>query len=345
MQKVCVYGLKDSGVLNSISIGLEASGKQAVWRRHDVFTSDCFESAFDMVVVNGLRKQYAKIHDMYSSHNIPVLVTDLGYIRRNPGYFQVGFNRLGWIPGFPCPKDRLDALEIEIKREKEGNSKIKNVVICGQRPMDAAHNLTEEELIAYYSQQLTAIRENIKDSHVTWRPHPNSQMKLTGVDAVDLSLDFADKLGNFDVIVAYNSTVGLAGITAGVPVICHPSAYYAEMCETDISNIKNVAIKSAREVEMFLARVAYGQWTVAEIESGAAFAFLFAVLDKRCPFAEDFDAEKEFPVEAPKKEQKKPQQKGRSNAKKDKGSNDVQSGGVSDIREELSEELPPELAE
>lgn len=282
MQKICLFGLPQYGVLESMRKGFVATHNLPIWRRADVFTEQCYEKQFDIVVCNGLRGRYAAINETFTKHEKPVIVTDLGYIRKNPGYFQVGLGRIGWLPTFACPRDRLDKLELQINRRKEKTLKsVKKVLICGQRPDDAAHNLDEKQLINYYMGFVPRLRDMFPDVKVIWRPHPDSTLKLGGCDGTSRG-DLLAELEDTDAIITYNSTTGLTGIIEGIPVICHHSAYYSELCQIDLAH--KLELPSLDQVERFLSRVAYAQWTAPEMESGEAITFMLKVIGKQEPF-------------------------------------------------------------
>jgi len=178
------------------------------------------------------------------------IVFDLGYIDRawtafekTGNYYQVGIGRLNWIPK-GCPRDRADRLPQQVEPWRPfGNFDL----ICGQVAMDAQHNLTQEELMAYY-------HTRVWNREAMWRPHP--QAEATPPTWPEYRGDpFSEDIHR---MVVYNSTIGLEATLKGMRVDSHPSAFYHR----------------AVDRQQLLNNVAYAQWTEEEIASGETWAFL-----------------------------------------------------------------------
>ncbi len=283
--KVGIYGFENEGLLGVLFTSAQHLGYDVKWRRHDVFTADQTED-FNMVIINGLRKQYRVIRDAYNAKGIPVVVSDLGYMNRALGYYQVGLNQLGWVPAFRCQSDRYKQQGIAYKPfqfNKNGH-----VLVCGQMPGDAAHNLDEDGLKAFFENTIAEIRKNT-NKKIVWRPHPSAQFAITGADETSTKEQLADDLAGCAFMVTYNSTSGIGALLAGVPVFCSDTAFYKELAN-DLDFEIPVQYPEEKDFTDFFSRLAYGQWTLEEITSGDALKFIQYALSGKGDIKNDIDS-------------------------------------------------------
>jgi hypothetical protein len=278
MQKIAVYGFENNGVLKEFADGAQNLGYHVVWRRHDVFTPDQHEN-FDLVVVNGLRKQNATIRETYEERGVPVVVTDLGYLNRKQGYYQVGLNKIGWIPDFDCPKDRFNELGVSYspKNPKDGF-----LLVCGQMPNDAAHRLPELELNGLFETKIKYLRQ-ITDREIVWRPHPLRKLYPEGSYTISDADTLGEALEGAYAVVTHNSTAGLEALVKGYPVFCPVEAFYSDLCNTDLNKIDSPVFPDKKKFEDFMSKIAYAQWTLEELKEGKAQTFLINLLNGIIP--------------------------------------------------------------
>lgn len=239
---------------------------------HNGFRLGQVEDGAAGAIVSGLRAEGALILESYKARGLPVIVIDYGYLKRvsgvktfSTGYWQVGLNRLGWIPPFQCSKDRLQALKIEISSQSDFVGK--KVFVCGQHAGDPSHGLEMAQIEAWALQSIERLK-GVTHRPVVWRPHPDSFVELPGV-----SLSAGPMAWNeAHSIVCLNSTIGLEAILSGVPVVSRSDAFYAELSARNWS--ETLALPSATKIEKFLRRVAYAQWTLEEMRCGAPMNYL-----------------------------------------------------------------------
>jgi hypothetical protein len=216
---------------------------------------------------------------------IPLVILDLGYFKRasgahdRVGYNQVGIGRIGWVPGEDdarpfCPA-RWESLGIGDCAPPTSN-KTQNLLVLGQVPNDSQHKLSVRVLNSWYDDQVRKIVNN--RSNVIFRPHPKALREPVPSCANQVSTpcacSLADAIASASVVVTYNSTAGLDAILAGVPVICSPSAHYAHIADYGRNNGK----VTAEMVMRHMHKLAYSQWTCAEIETGAPLRYLFPAI-------------------------------------------------------------------
>lgn len=270
-----LYGQTDDVPLTAFSAGLKRHGFTFEWRDHDKWLA-AGTTGFDAVAIHGMRHQGQDIRNLYQSRGVPVVVLDHGYMRRvnvlsdyATGYFQVGLNRLGWVPRAATSSDRFDALDVHVSAAAD--RPIRKALICGQVEYDASHNLSAAELEATYEELARGLEA--RGLSVSFRGHPAAKLvrpkiKPDGVRTLAQALDAAD------IIACLNSNAGLDALIAGKPVIrLRPSHYdplsYAWPVPLPLVRAPNVA-----RVTEHLVKLAYAQWTATEISRGDALAFL-----------------------------------------------------------------------
>ena len=209
------------------------------------------EAGANIVFAKG--KERDKIRALYPG--VPFFVFDWGYVRRvnerdehHKGHWQVSRDRLNNVPPGPCPDDRFKALDLPIKT-KGGNAK-GHVLLIGQMPNDSALNGGNH--LAW----LTAMA--MKYDNVLYRPHPRGGIKLVAGCETQQAGTLQDALDGARLVVTYNSNAGHEALLAGVPVVCDPCAAYAELAGEKIPSVP--------KRRAFYNRVAYGQWTVYEVQ-------------------------------------------------------------------------------
>lgn len=228
----------------------------------------------DLAVTCGMRKAYRARRNLMGRRGVPVVVLELGYMRRAfskftpSGYYQVGLGKIGWIPDAPGPEPRFDWLQLPLLNDRvcpEGYW-----LIAGQVPGDSQHHLSSEQLTKWYQRLVHGIPQQNLGAKVMFRSHPKGPMSLQGC-VVQSGMDQPLSFANVRVVITYNSTLFYEATLAGVPVQCAPVAHYASECGVIGSEPK---LRTAKEKRPFLERAAYAQWTAGEMAEGLAWDFL-----------------------------------------------------------------------
>lgn len=277
--RVGVYGLPASIELAAAFSGCRDLGWKAVWRNHNAYRQGETEP-FDAVILSGLRGQGGVIRSDYGWLDIPVVVIDYGYLNRvsgiasfETGHWQVGVNRLGWVPDFPCPCDRLEALGIARKaRARRGE----RIYLCGQHAGDPSHGLDRDGIVRWALASIEALRK-VTGREIVWRPHPDSPVEIGSVATSHGPLDWDD----VEAVVTINSNIGLEALIEDVPVIARADAPYADLA----SEIYREGLPGPRPDQLtdYLRRVSYAQWTLAEIGTGHPLRWLARTGAMTCP--------------------------------------------------------------
>lgn len=219
---------------------------------------------FDLVAVYGVRKG-GEARAAYEAAGVPVLTCEWGYMARvnthkdiPTGHFQVSLGGLNTPPAFPCPGDRFEALGIDIAAR--GGDPNGYVLLIGQVAGDAAHGM-EAGGMADWLRRMAAQYPDVR-----YRPHPRGAVPLhRGVPLATGTL--AEALAGARLVVTWNSNTGHDALLAGVPVVAHgPRAAYAELAGESLPPLD---VRRA-----YFRRLAYGQWTLDEMRSGACQRFL-----------------------------------------------------------------------
>lgn len=245
--------------------GVAALGHSVVYRNPSAFVPSQVET-FDLVAVWGLHGQRDSVRAAYVEIGVPCIVIDLGFIKRRE-YFQVGIGCLNWLPATECPSDRLAALGIQLPDESHANPR-GHVISCHQLPGDFAHRMDAAELNQWFRSMETGLaRCTGKDVYPRPHPYVSTDSKRT-----PLSTLWPETWA----ILTYNSNSGHEALLAGIPVFCDECAPYALLGNTlgDDHDPRRPYFPSKPDLEAYFSRLAYAQWTLAEMETGEAFQFM-----------------------------------------------------------------------
>lgn len=242
----------------AIAAGFTALGWRHAWRS-GLHHKEGQTEKFDVIVVDGLRGNRRALVADYAAVGVPAIVIDFGYLRRadensSEGYWSVGLGKLGWVPEFDCPADRWNGLGLALAPPSTGDV----TIIAGQMIGDANCPFATADAMARWA-------ESNDDGHAAFRPHPRSpdvQPESMPIDRLPL----AESLAHAQTVIAWSSNIGHDALLAGVPAIAAGDAPW-----------KGVTLDTR---EPYFRRLAYAQWTLAELSSGEALKF---VLDPKPP--------------------------------------------------------------
>jgi hypothetical protein len=224
----------------------------------------------------GLRSREAGARGVLGALMIPLLVADLGYFHRatgpldSAGYNQLGLNRLAWTPPQDCDPSRAAALHIEVcpARPARYGQRL-TALILGQVPYDTQHFLDVETLVAWLTERAGFYLA--MGYRVLYRPHPLAPTVLPFAPVEirqPAEHTLAEDFASCDFVVTYNSTAGLEALIAGLPVFCAPCAHYATLAAYDGFRVTRA------QVQAYVNRLAWAQWTCAELADGSALRFI-----------------------------------------------------------------------
>ncbi len=209
-----------------------------------------FKGKAAAVVIWGLHAGADEVLKECRKRNEKVIVLDLamtGLLR--PDYYQACLNGLNKLPEKGNSERAKDLKLIACNRAKRG--KDAPFLILGQCPGDKQHNLANPD---GWAKKITAELEQYKRP-VVFRPHPKVRKSETSL---------AEDLAQAYCVVTYNSNGAVEAFQAGVPVICDPSASYA-----DCGNKMGDKITFSKEnIQNYLDRMSAVNFTLDEIRAG-----------------------------------------------------------------------------
>lgn len=270
--KIAVFGKLEHEVIDAFMQGSRVLGIE-VSLKNPAGINGQPEDGFDLICVNGLHGNNQQIINLYSEKGIFSIVLDYGYTHR-PYYHQAGWMGLNWLPSFACESDRASALYGLVDEVQQHDGKY--ILVCCQKHGDRQHNLPS---IRDWAADTIATIKKFTDKPIKFRAHPLYSFRPDGdliiSDSSQVSLE--EDLREAHCMVTYNSTAANQALLSGVPVFCDSSAMYADVCNTDLSEINQPKLFWVQD---YFNRLAYAQWTLPEIMKGQALSFLLTARKK-----------------------------------------------------------------
>lgn len=227
------------------------------------------------VLWQGKMKGYQSIWEECQKKNTPVVVLEVGGIKRNET-FKVGINGVNREADFANQTfdgERWKKLNIELKPWRSTGD---TIIICGQhhRSHQWRNNPT---MNLWFEQQIDEIRKHT-DRPIVIRPHPRNP---TGFDiskwknvtkvlpqrdynTVD-DTDFKETLKQAWAVVNYSSNPAMMSVFNGIPVFVSEQSLCYDVGNTSLSNINNPAMPDRSN---WANKLAYTEWTTEEIKQG-----------------------------------------------------------------------------
>jgi hypothetical protein len=270
-------------IVKQFAIGAEADGVE-------FFTSkdtDHPEIDCNFALVRGACEKSIKLRQQMAGRRKKTIFIDLGYFKRgadcmkgDEGYYQVGIGSINQIPMCYCPPNRWEELGLPVISKRKAG---KDYLICGQVAEDKQHGMTEEEL----QQRYLDIYENLTDCKVRerfikYRPHPRGCKTVNKIPiaSVEAGIDLGDHLAAAAAIFTINSTLSLEALRQAIPVFSNRNSFYALMANAwdDKDSIEYPILPDADDRLVFFQRIAWAQWTGAEMAAGEAYEFISGAL-------------------------------------------------------------------
>lgn len=237
---------------------------------------DSFKRAvkrYKFLISSDVRSRSWATMKRFKGVGISTLITELGYYNRantdgDPGYYQLGWDALGWVNPVPSP-ERWEALNLQTRKNHYGSGP---VLIAAQMPGDAQHRLSFTEMQVQYKKYADAAKDCGYD--VVLRPHPKDYIEhwsewcdrnnvvLQNPSDVNLT----DALKETRYLMLFNSTVGADAVRLGVPFWCWDGCWYSQW-RSNLTDPLTAPIEDRLE---WLYRVANSQWEMSELISGKA---------------------------------------------------------------------------
>lgn len=273
--RAVAYGHNGQEGLAALVAGLSAIGCKVELLDGQEFRRFTPDGSHDLAIIEGVRSRNRFILDSYRRNSkTPIICVEYGYLNRarnkethEAGYWQVSIGKLGWAPPDQCPSDRWEALSLKLGEWRYG-APDRPVLVCGDHPgvPDMAEDFRLPEVEAWAASALDGLRRRTK-RRIFWRPHPRTARGVPGFDGYS---DGRVDLSDYHAVICHRSNIGNEALLAGCPVISDGDAAYAEVASRSLSEIEN---PKKPDREEYFARLAYGQWTLKEMSSGAPIRF------------------------------------------------------------------------
>lgn len=157
-----------------------------------------------------------------------------------------------WPEGTPR---RWDALGLDLKPWRADGD---HILVCPSRGMGSMLMRQPAGWVENTVERLRATTSR----QVIVRPHPGNWK------ARPPKIPIADQLANAWACVIWNSSAGIHALIAGIPVICCAPKW---ICKAASGDLEHVTCPPMGDRLAVLERMAWAQWTLAEITSGEPF--------------------------------------------------------------------------
>lgn len=259
-----VFGHQNEPQIAAIAEGLRSLGFSVRFVPRGHWKPGEFEPWCKGVVTYGAK--HPAFLDAHRAQGIPVIVVENGYLGR-PDYWQLSLGDYNQFwPGHY--DDRRMNWERYKVRETDDS---KPIVIAGQKPRDAQHRLSPQELSQAYQDAMRFLQKRTSRP-VVFREHPTQ--------TTESLLPVKDLMERAHAIVTINSGIGHEAIQHGVPVVKIPIEGVVAPYD-DLTNPLHVhpdswsALTDGEQLS-YMRRLTYSQYTVDEIRTFAVKDFLDA---------------------------------------------------------------------
>ncbi len=252
-------------------------GVRAVGADELVFdTVEGFADDVDVAVVFGTRKKAVpysehrgKIIRAMTSSGKRAVIIERGYVDRDDHY-AVGYDGLNGRADF-CNAGARDDRWLKLGRALQPWKKPrgKTYLVVGQVPWDAS--VQHIDFVAWCSNVVAVIQNLDPRSEIVFRPHPLALEKtpyILGTERSEGPLEH--DLEHADIVVTFNSNVGVDAAIAGVPVVALDAGSMIWGRAPDRLDAETLWW----DRKQWANEIAYAQWTLDEMSWGAAWKHL-----------------------------------------------------------------------
>ena len=228
------------------------------------------------VLWQGRMRNYKQIWQRYRQANKPVIVLEVGGIRRNKSFKIAinGVNRKADFANQDVDNTRWPLFNHTLKPWKQTGNKI---LILGQ------HDASEQwsgmpSMNIWFEQQINEIRK-YTDRPIQVRPHPRNPIGFDYKKYKDVSLvrpvmdrntvddtNFKDTLKDAWAVVNHSSNPAIEAVINGIPVFVSADSLCYDVGNHSLADINNPKMPDRRE---WTEKLSYTEWFEDEIENGS----------------------------------------------------------------------------
>jgi hypothetical protein len=265
--------LNSRPVFDSLAAGLTRLGHKIVDDREDL-------AVIWSVLWSGRMQNNAKVYSTCKEKNIPVMIAEVGNLKRNVTW-RLSLDNINGDGKFANTADidpnRPAHLGLSLKDIKI-DRKPHLLIACQHQRSLQWGKLPNTE--TWVKNKITEIRK-YTDRKIIVRPHPRNLFSLAMKDVI---LQYPKKIistyDNFDIdydahaVINHNSGPAVQSAIEGTPVICDKSSLAYEVSDS-IENIENIKL---RDRESWFLKLCHTEWTLDEISTGNPVAKLLVHL-------------------------------------------------------------------
>jgi len=227
-----------------------------------------------VAIFYGLRLGLREVFEAYRSATTAVYM-DLGYWNRKPakdrfgGYHKVSVNALhptAYLRAGHSP-DRLNQIGVRLKPWRKRGE---HIIVAGMSDRSAAVNGFAPE--AWERRAIEEIKKHTERA-IRYRPKPSwdGARPISGTAFHRGGTDIRQYLRDCWALVTHHSNAAVDALAAGIPVYCEDGAA-SLLSMPSLDHLDDPPLPGGRAE--FLADLAYCQWSVPEMASGACWDYL-----------------------------------------------------------------------
>jgi hypothetical protein len=266
------YGpLNSEPIFNAFIKSLRDAGDEVVLNK----SSDADAAVIWSVLWQGRMRNYKQIWQRYRQANKPVIVLEVGGLRRNKS-FKIAINGVNGKADFANQEvdgKRWHLFEHTLKPWQQTGQ---TIILLGQ------HHASEQwagmpDMRTWFESQVQQIRK-YTDRPIQIRPHPRNNVvfdlkKYTNVTlknpVIDVSkiddTDFTDTLKDAWAVVNHSSNPAMEAVINGIPVFVSEASLCHEVGNHSLDTINNPVMPDRK---YWINKLSYTEWFPNEIEKG-----------------------------------------------------------------------------
>ena len=248
---------------------------------------DCDIAVIWSVLWMGRMQDYRFIWNRYKKQNKPVVVIEVGGIKRNETW-KIGINGVNREADYALEdldENRWNKFNIDLKPWKNDGE---NIILCGQH--HRSHQWRNNPpMQKYFENQINEIRAHT-DRHIIVRPHPRNSFIIDTKKFKNISLqypirdratyddtDFEKILKKAYSVVNYSSNPAMTAAFNGVPIFVSEASLSYDVANPDFSTLNN-PVKPDRT--QWANKLAHTEWWIEEIREGTPWRRLKKKLEQ-----------------------------------------------------------------
>ncbi len=240
---------------------------------------NCDVAVIWSVLWQGKMAKYRNIWQTYRNKNKPVVVLEVGGIKRNETW-KIGINGINREADFANQNvdgERWKKFNIELQPWKQTGDKI---IICGQHS-NSHQWRNNPPMTTWFDQQITQIRKHT-DKPIVIRPHPRNGVSLNAKKYQNVKIvtpqrdrrtyddtDLAERLKSAWAVVSHSSNPAMTAVFSGIPVYVSEASLSYDVGNVSYENINHPNMPDRKQ---WANKLAYTEWWPDEIAQGLPWA-------------------------------------------------------------------------